>query len=144
MILAEHAGSMDALMQADAETLAEIDEIGPIIAQSVYDYLHSTWGGQTIDELKAVGVCMESSRRSMSPGEGKLKGKTFVVTGTLDHYTREEMQAMITQHGGRVSTSVSKRTDYVIAGEKAGSKRDKAIELGVTVIGEAEFEALLK
>ena len=133
---------MDALMAASVEQLSETNEIGPIIAQSVYDFLHSKFGAETIDDLKSVGVKMESAARA--GGSRALEGKTLVVTGTLQKYTRDEIEELITRHGGHAASSVSKKTDYVVAGENAGSKLEKAQSLGVPVITENEFEILIK
>jgi DNA ligase (NAD+) len=141
-VLAEHFGSIDALIDADVERLSEIDEIGPIIAQSVFDYLHGEFGSKTIEDLRSLGVEMESG--AAVEGPRALEGKTLVVTGTLVRYGRDEINDLIVRHGGRAASSVSKKTDYVVAGEKAGSKLDKARGLGVPVITEEEFEALLK
>jgi DNA ligase (NAD+) len=141
-VLAERFGSIDALMAASAEELSETNEIGPIIARSVYDFLHSKFGTETIEELKTVGVKMKSAARA--GGSRALEGKTLVVTGTLQKYSREEIEELIARHGGHAASSVSKNTDYLVAGEKAGSKLAKAKELGVKVITEEEFEAILK
>ena len=141
-VLAERFGSMDALMAASVEQLSETNEIGPIIAQSVYDFLHSKFGTETIEDLKSVGVEMKSAARAGGPRA--LEGKTLVVTGTLQKYSRDEIEELITRHGGHAASSVSKNTDYLVAGEKAGSKLAKARELGVKVITEEEFERLLK
>ncbi len=123
--------------------MSETNEIGPIIAQSVYDFLHSRAGEQAIDDLKSVGVSMKAPRAAAAK-DGALAGKTIVVTGTLTKYGREEIEELITRHGGRAASSVSKNTDFVVAGEKAGSKLAKAQELGVRVLNEKEFEGLLK
>ena len=125
------------------ERLSQINEIGEIIAQSVYDFLHSDHGRAVIDDLRGVGVNMESKAKPADAAAGPLAGKTFVVTGTLTKYGRDEIESLIAQLGGRATSSVSKNTDYVLAGEKAGSKldRSKAKQLGVTVIDEAEFRA---
>ncbi len=140
-VLAERFGSIDALMFATVEQLSETNEIGPIIAQSVYDFLHGKFGSETIEDLRSVGVSMESIAR---PSQSRLlDGTTLVVTGTFPKYNREEIQELIAQHGGYAASSVSKNTDYLMAGENAGSKLTKAQQLGVTVIGEAEFEWLL-
>jgi DNA ligase (NAD+) len=140
-VLAEHFGSMEALRKASVEELSAVNEIGPIIAQSVYDYLHSPFGSETIDDLAQLGVKMEAPRTATAKA---LAGKTFVVTGTLTQYSRDEINELITQHGGHAASSVSKNTDYVVAGENAGSKLAKARELGVSVINERQFESLLK
>jgi DNA ligase (NAD+) len=141
-VLAEQFGSMDALMAADVERLSETNEIGPIIAQSVFDFLHSQFGTETIEDLKGLGVKVKSAARA--GGSRALEGKTLVVTGTLSKFGRDEIEELITQHGGHAASSVSKNTDYLVAGEKAGSKLAKAEQLGVRVITEAEFERLLK
>lgn len=140
-VLAERFGTMDALMAASVEQLSETMEIGPIIAQSVFDYLHSKFGSETVEDLASVGVKMDSITRHGGPR--RLEGKTLVVTGTLVRYTRDQIEELITQHGGHAASSVSKNTDYLVAGEKAGSKLAKAEQLGVKVISEAEFERLI-
>jgi DNA ligase (NAD+) len=142
-VLAEHFGSIDALLAADLEQLSEVNEIGPIIAESVYDFLHSQFGGETIEDLKSLGVKMESPRRRTAAPRA-LEGKTLVVTGTLTKYTRDEIDELITRHGGRAASSVSKNTDYVVAGENPGSKLAKAQQLGVPVIDEEKFEKLIQ
>jgi DNA ligase (NAD+) len=142
-VLAEHFGSMDALAAAAEEELSEVMEIGPVIAHSVYEFLHGDFGRETIADLKKAGVDMTAPRAPKTAASGALAGKTVVVTGTLPTYSREEAEALIAQHGGRATSSVSKSTDYVLAGEKAGSKLDKAKKLGIRVISEAEFDELL-
>lgn len=140
-VLAERFGTMDSLMEASVEQLSETNEIGPIIARSVFDFLHSEFGEDTIADLASVGVKMESTVRA---GHARvLEGKTLVVTGTLSKFTRDQIEELITQHGGHAASSVSKNTDYLVAGEKAGSKLAKAEQLGVKVITEEEFEGLL-
>lgn len=145
-LLANHFGTITALQTASVEQLAEIDEVGPIIAQSVSEFLQSDYGQGVLHALGAVGVAMESDQ----PGDpaalpkGGLAGKTLVVTGTLARHTREEMHTIIQQHGGRAASSVSQKTDYLVAGEKAGSKLAKAQKLGVTVLTEDEFELLTR
>jgi DNA ligase (NAD+) len=142
VLLANRFQSMDAIVAAGVEQLSEVDEIGPIIAQSVFDFLHGDFGQETVADLKSVGVLMENVAQT---GGSKIwEGKTFVVTGTLQKYSRDEIQALIVQHGGRASSSVSKKTDFVVAGENAGSKLLKAQELGVPVISETEFEGMME
>ncbi|MBN1590928.1 MAG: NAD-dependent DNA ligase LigA, partial [Pirellulales bacterium] len=141
-VLAGRFRSIDALDDASVEQLSEVDEIGPIIAQSVFDYLHGDFGRATIDELAKLGVAMSEGEPDEESSD-VLSGKTLVVTGTLKKYTREEIEEMITRHGGRAASSVSKKTDYVVAGEKAGSKLEKAQKLGVAVLTEEQFEGLL-
>lgn len=145
-VLAEHFGAMDSLAAASVDDLSDVMEIGPVIAHSVHDYLHSAQGADLVADLKSLGVKMESPRKTPSAaaaGDGPLAGKTIVVTGTLAHYGRDEIESLIHALGGRAASSVSKKTDLVVAGEKAGSKLDKARQLGVRVIGEDEFRALI-
>jgi DNA ligase (NAD+) len=142
-IIAQHFGSMEAMEAASAEELAGVDGVGPIIAQSVYDYLHSDYGSQTIADLRAQGIDMQAPKKVLPAGGGKLAGKTIVVTGTLTKYSRDEIKELIEQNGGKASSSVSKKTDFVLAGEEAGSKLAKAQELGVKVINEEEFDGLI-
>ncbi len=134
---------MDHLQKASVDELSEINEIGPVIAQSVHAFLHSDFGRRTIDDLETLGLKM-SVAQPPRRGGGQIAGKTFVVTGTLEKYGREEIEELITQLGGRAASSVSKNTDYLVAGEKAGSKLAKARELGVAVLTEEQFDALLK
>ena len=134
---------MEALQQATPEQLAAVNEIGETIAHSVWVYLQSAEGRQTIADLAELGFDMTAPKREQPPGGGVLEGKTIVVTGTLSKFTRDEIQEAIRQHGGRASSSVSKKTSFVVAGEEAGSKLTKAQELGVPVLTETEFEQLL-
>jgi DNA ligase (NAD+) len=143
ILLASHFQTMDALRAATVEELAAIDEIGEIIAQSVHDFLHSPHGQRTLKDLVAVGIQMEADEATAPAAAGILTGKTLVVTGSLKKYTRDEINELITRHGGRASASVSKNTDYLLAGEKAGSKLAKAESLGVQVLSEADFARLL-
>ncbi len=140
-VLAEHFRSMDALMAARVEDLSEVPEIGPVIAQSVYDYLHSPFGRETIEDLRRVGVKMDLPQAA--PPSQALEGKTFVVTGTLKNYSRDQIHELIQRHGGRPTSSVSKNTDYLIVGTDPGSKLAKAQQLGVKIITEEEFEKML-
>jgi DNA ligase (NAD+) len=140
-VLAEHYGTMEALQKATAEELSHLHEIGEIIAHSVFDFLHSAFGIQAITELQQQGLSMESPKKEA--GSGTFAGKTFVVTGTMQRCSRDEMEELIALHGGRAASSVSKSTHYVVAGEKAGSKLDKARTLGITVLTEDEFHSML-
>ncbi len=140
-ILADRFPSIDELLAADLEELVAIPEIGPTIAESVYDYFNSDDGRETIEELRRVGVEMTQPRQERT--EQPLEGKTVVVTGTLKNYGRKEIQELIHALGGRAASSVSQKTDFVVAGEKAGSKLEKARQLGVTVLDEAEFEKMI-
>ena len=142
-VLAQHYRTMDALQESTEETLSQVNEIGPVIASSVCGFLHGEYGRKVIADLRSVGVLMDEPRAGPAPKRGALDGKTLVVTGTLKKYTRDEIHELIARHGGRAAASVSPKTDYLVAGEKAGSKLAKAQELGVTVLSEDEFEKLL-
>jgi DNA ligase (NAD+) len=142
-VLAETFGSIEALQQADVDTLAETMEIGPVIAASVHAFLASDYGREIIADLSASGVDMTAPIKPKATPTGPLGGKTIVVTGTLVRYGRDEIKELITSLGGRSAGSVSKNTDFVVAGEKAGTKLEKARELGIQVMSEAEFEALI-
>ena len=121
---------------------AYIPTNGPVIAKSVYDWLHSDFGRETIADLKRLGVSME---QAAAPRAARtLEGKTLVVTGTLERYKRDEIEELIARHGGRAASSVSKKTDYVVAGTDAGSKLAKAQQLGIRVLSESEFEQLIR
>jgi DNA ligase (NAD+) len=133
---------MEALQKASAEEL-QVNEVGEIIAKSVHTWLHSASGEATIRDLDQCGVVMTGPKKAAVTSDGKLAGKTLVVTGTLSKYKRDEIEGLIEQHGGRAASSVSKKTDYLIAGTDAGSKLDKANQLGVKVIDEDEFEKLI-
>jgi DNA ligase (NAD+) len=138
--LAEHFGSIDALMKASAEELEEVNEVGPRIAQSIVEFFQEPRNRQLVERLREAGLTFKGKKKERGT---KLAGKTFVLTGTLSKYTRDQAKKMIEDAGGRVSGSVSKKTDYVVAGSDAGSKLDKAKELGVAVIGEKEMEKLI-
>jgi DNA ligase (NAD+) len=140
-VLASNFGSLDAIQAATAEELSEVNEIGGIIAESIRDFLDSAYGKATIQDLESLGIKMAADKPVAA--SDTLAGKTFVVTGTLSRYSRDEIQDLIRQHGGKVSSSVSGKTDYLVAGEKAGSKLAKAEKLGVEVVSEGEFDALI-
>ena len=140
--LARQFGSLDALSKATVEELDDVPEIGLTVAESVRDWFDDEGNIALCRRLEAAGVRTRMERTS-EPTDETFAGKLFVLTGTLAAYTREEARAAIESRGGRVTSSVSKKTDYVVAGEEAGSKLDKARELGVTVIDEAAFKELL-
>jgi DNA ligase (NAD+) len=144
--IAQHFGSMNALLAASEEDLANVEDVGPVIAASVHRFLHSEHGQRAIQRLREAGVDMTAPKKQPASAAtaGPLSGKTLVVTGTLEKYTREQIEALIEQFGGRAASSVSKATDYLVAGEKAGSNLEKAQKLGIPVISEAEFDELLK
>jgi DNA ligase (NAD+) len=138
--LAEHFGSLDAIMKASAEELEEVNEVGPRIAESIVEFFGDDHNRKLVGDLRKAGLMFTGQKKEKGT---KLAGKTFVLTGTLARHTRDEAKEMIENAGGRVSASVSKKTDYVVAGSDAGSKLDKARELGVSVIGEEELEKLV-
>lgn len=143
--LARHFGSMDALMDASREELLAMDEVGDKMADSILSWFASERNRETIRQLKEASLNMVSTERVSGENEKEaVAGKTFVLTGTLERYTRDEAQALIEQFGGRSSSSVSKKTDYVLAGRDAGSKLKKAEQLGVRVLTEAEFEEMIR
>ncbi len=137
-ILAERFTSMDELAQASTETLEQVEEIGPVVAQTIQQWFGSDAGRRTVEHLAAIGVKMTEERRA-PVGERPLDGKTIVVTGTLERFSRKEIQDLIKELGGKATGSVSKKTDFVVAGADPGSKVNKADQLGVEVIDEAEF-----
>ncbi len=142
-ILTRRFGSIDALISADIESIGNTNEIGPVIAQRVYEYFHSEDGLEAIQQLRTAGVFLEASPDDAVDNAGVFAGKTVVVTGSLSKYSRDEIERLIEQRGGRAASTVSKKTDFLIAGESAGSKLEKAIGLGVPVLTEAEFDALI-
>ncbi|MEI8375552.1 MAG: NAD-dependent DNA ligase LigA [Planctomycetota bacterium] len=143
-VLAERFRTIDALLAVGIDELSRTNEIGQVIAKSVYEFLHSEFGRKVIEDLRAQGVKMESTAATAAvAGARKLEGKTFVVTGTLVKYSRDQINEFITEHGGHAASSISKKTDYLVAGEKAGSKLEKARQLGVKVLSEEEFVRLI-
>ena len=138
--LAEHFGALDAIINASAEELEEVNEVGPRIAESIVEFFADEHNRKLVSDLRKARLTFTGQKKEKGT---KLAGKTFVLTGTLARHTRDEAKKMIEDAGGRVSGSVSKKTDYVVAGSDAGSKLDKARKLGVAVIGEEELEGLL-
>jgi len=139
--LAEHFGSMQALASASLAELQDVNEVGPRIAASIAEFFSIAANHKLIERLRDAGLTLKGEKK---PRGNKLVGKTFVLTGTLAKYTRDEAKKLIEDAGGRVSGSVSKKTDYVVAGSDAGSKLDKAKTLGVAVIDEKEMEKLVE
>jgi DNA ligase (NAD+) len=143
-ILAHELGSLEKLMEASVEELDAIPEIGLTVAESVRDWFDDEGNRALCDRLRAAGIRTESERRSSAQVDERFAGKQFVLTGTLTSFTRDEARALIEARGGRVNSSVSKKTDYVVAGEAAGSKLDKAESLGVAVIDEDAFKGMIE
>jgi DNA ligase (NAD+) len=141
-ILAETFGSLDALLDADEETLQQAEEVGPKVSQSIRLFFHEHHNRDLVERLRKAGLTFEHAVRKKSGGP--LAGKTFVLTGTLPTIAREEAKARIESAGGKVSTSVSKKTNYVVAGADPGSKLDKAKTLGIPVLSEPELLEMLK
>lgn len=139
-VLASHFGSLDALEKATEQELSTVNEIGPVIAESVYHFFHSEAGKHAIGQLKSVGIDPQFEKPAAS-ADLPLAGQTVVVTGTMEHFDRKEVEDLIVKLGGKASGSVSKKTSFLVAGPAAGSKLDKAKELGVPVLTEQEFMA---
>ena len=139
-LLAEEFGSMEALMASSAEELERVNEVGPRVAQAIREFFDESRNRDLVHKLERAGLTMTAEKRKKT---SQLEGLTFVLTGTLPNLSREDAKAKIEAAGGRVSGSVSKKTSYVVAGEEAGSKLDKAKELGVKVLDETGLEELL-
>jgi DNA ligase (NAD+) len=140
-LLAEHFGSIDDLMDASVESLEAVNEVGPRVAQAIVEFFHEKKNRDLVARLKTLQLKMIAERRIVG---SKFAGLTFVLTGTLPTLTRDEAKARIEAQGGKVSGSVSKKTSYVVAGEEAGSKLDKAQQLGVAVLDEPALLAMLE
>jgi DNA ligase (NAD+) len=142
--LARWFRTMDAILDAPVEALQTVPEIGPVLAESVRAFAEEPHNRALIKKLAEAGVNMASLQPPVDvAAPGPLAGKTFVLTGTLESMTREEAEAAIEQRGGKVSSSVSKKTSYLVAGAEAGSKLEKAKAAGVPVLSEEEFQRLL-
>ncbi len=141
--LAAHFGSIDQFMQATEDELTEIEGIGPTIAAAIVEWTQRKEHIDLVARLKKAGLNTQAEKAAVVQSGGQLTGKTFVITGTLSR-PRDEIAALIKSAGGKVTDSVSKKTDYVVVGEAAGSKLTKAQQLGVKTLNEAEFEQLLK
>ena len=139
--LANHFKSIEAISQASVEELSQVDGVGGVIADSIVDWFKVNWHKSIITRWRKAGVAMELAAQELSPQT--LAGLTFVVTGSLESFTRDGINEVILAHGGKSSSSVSKKTDYLLAGADPGSKLSKAQELGVTIIDEAKFKELL-
>jgi DNA ligase (NAD+) len=142
-ILAHHFGSLDRLRVASVEELDDIPEIGLTVAESVHDWFEDEGNVELCDRLRAAGVRTEESKKKSAVSDDRFDGKQFVLTGKLNEFTRDEARSLIEARGGRVNSSVSKKTDYVIAGDEAGSKLEKAQALDVVVLDESQFKKML-
>jgi DNA ligase (NAD+) len=141
-ILADTFGSIDAIAEADEQQLQRAEEVGPKVSQSIREFFHEKRNRELVERLRMAGLTFEQEIKVRA--SGALDGKTFVLTGTLPNLSREEAKERIEAAGGKVAGSVSKKTDYVVAGEEAGSKLDKANSLGIPVIGEPELLGMLQ
>jgi DNA ligase (NAD+) len=140
--LARHFGTLDALMAAGTDSLQQVPEVGPVVAASIARFFAERHNVEVIEQLRAAGVHWPEGEPAAAVTSA-LAGKTFVLTGTLPTLTRDAAREMIEARGGKVAGSVSKKTDYVVAGTEAGSKLSKAHELGVTILDEAQLIDLL-
>ena len=140
--IAKHFKTIDNLMNAKVEELAELEDVGIIMANSIYEFFKQEQTIDLINKLRAAGVNMQEEQNETQ--DTRFEGLTFVLTGSLENYTREQAGEIIEKLGGKVSSSVSKKTSYVLAGEEAGSKLTKAQALGVTIITEKEFQEMIK
>ncbi len=142
-VLAEHFETIDQLQAASLEELAAVDEVGEIIAESIHEFVNEDYGKSILNEFRKIGIKMDVKGTIAELAGDQLAGKSVVVTGTLSKYTRNGIKDLIVSHGGKASSSVSAKTDFLVAGEKAGSKLTKAKKLGVKVLSEDDFEKLL-
>ena len=140
--IAKHYRTIDNLMNATIEELSQIEDVGQITAKSIYEFFKQDQTIDLIKKLKSVGV--NTQEQDIKNLDDRFKDMTFVLTGSLENYTRDEAANIIENYSGKVSSSVSKKTTYVLAGEEAGSKLTKAQELGVTIINEEEFKEMIK
>jgi DNA ligase (NAD+) len=140
-LLSEQFGSMDKLAKATLEDLQEVNEVGPKVAEGVAEFFSEAANQKIIERLRAVGVNMKEARRELK--DSRFAGMTFVFTGTLERRSREDAEALVSAHGGKAGSSVSKKTNFVVVGADPGSKLDKAKSLGVEILNEAQFDKLL-
>jgi len=138
-ILADRFGSMDALVEAEAETLESVEDIGPVMAESIRGFFGNPENREIIERLRGYGLPFVAEKKEESPGDEFFAGRTFVLTGALASMSRSEASEIIRSRGGRVASSVSRKTDCVIAGEDPGSKYDRALALNVPILNEEEF-----
>ena len=141
--LAKHFGRFDALLAADQTALLEVNDVGPVLAESIHDFFAEPHNVEVIAQLRAAGVHWPEGSPQRKP-IGKLRDMNFVLTGTLPSLSRDDAKALIEQHGGKVVGSVSKKTNYVVAGADPGSKLEKAEALGVAVLDEQRFRRLIE
>jgi DNA ligase (NAD+) len=140
-VLASTFGSLDALMKVSREELTEVNDVGAVTAANIYGWFHQEQSIHMIERLREAGVNFESKQVRT---DTRFAGKTFVVTGTLSKFTRKEIEEKIEQLGGKAAGSVSKKTSFVVVGEDAGSKERKARELGIPILSEDDFIAMIQ
>lgn len=141
--LSRHFGSLDPIMDASTDQLLTVPDVGPIVAQSIHTFFQQPHNREVVEQLRACGVHWDESEPA-EPAAQPLQGKTFVLTGTFPTLKREQAKEMLEAAGAKVAGSVSKKTDYVVAGEEAGSKLEKARELNVAILDEAGMLELLR
>ena len=141
--LALHFGDVSLLMNASVDQLLEVNDVGPVVAQSIRGFFDEPANQNVVHELIELGVQWPGTQSQEADTTHAFFGKTFVLTGSLANYSRDQAAALIMERGGKVSSSVSKKTDYLLAGEAAGSKLEKATSLGVTILDEATFQGML-
>jgi DNA ligase (NAD+) len=143
--ITDYFGNMDALMNASLETLANVPDVGPRIAQSLADWFADADNRDLVERLRAAGLQFTSNRKVVEAESDSLTGKTFLYTGTFQNFSRESLEERIAANGGKVLSGISKKLNYLIVGENAGpSKVEKAQKLNVSMIGEDEFMAMLE
>ena len=142
--LARHLGSLDQLGAASLEELTELRDVGPVVADSLRAFIDNPENRQVLSRLQAAGIDPMIETDTRTAGTLPLEGKTFVLTGALESWSRDHAREQIEARGGRVTGSVSKKTDYMVAGEEPGSKLRKAEELGITVLDSESFRRLLE
>jgi len=140
--LARRFGTLEKLAEASEEDLLKVKDIGDVVAKSIYNWFHDDYNRRLLKKFKQVGV--EVLKQEKAEKSSKLKGLTFVFTGSLDTLSREQAEELVRENGGEASSSVSKKTDYVVVGTEPGSKYEKAKKLGVKMISEEEFLNLLR
>ena len=143
-LLAKEFGDIDAIMSASVDYLAQIPGIGPVVAESIHTFFRSNAGLQTIESLKQNEISMTEDKAAQPrSGHAEISGKTFVLTGTMENFSRTELEERIRRMGGKATSSVSQKTDYVVTGSNPGSKRDKALKLGITILTEEELNKMI-
>jgi len=142
--LATYFGSLSAIEKASLEDLVEVPDVGPVVAGRIRNFFEEKHNRDVIRKLQRFGVKWEESEPMRAPKSGSLQGMTFVITGTLPSMTRDEAKRLIQSNGGKVTGSVSSKTNYLVAGDKAGSKLNKATDLGVAVLDEDGLKDLIE